>query len=69
MIRSKKVKSDVTILDILYNIKDKNLPFLLDSAKGSYNQGNKSYIGFNPEIVLKSKDNNCLLYTSPSPRD
>ncbi len=58
MIRSKKVKSDVTILDILYNIKDKNLPFLLDSAKGSYNQGNKSYIGFNPEIVLKSKDNN-----------
>lgn len=33
MICSKKVKSDVTILDILYNIKDKNLPFLLDSAK------------------------------------
>ena len=58
MIRSKKIKSDVTILDILYNIKDKNLPFLLDSAKGSYNQGNKSYIGFNPEIVLKSKNNN-----------
>ena len=58
MIHSKKIKSDVTVLDILYNIKDKNLPFLLDSAKGSYNQGNKSYIGFDPEIVLKSKDNN-----------
>lgn len=58
MIHSKKIKSDVTILDILYNIKDKSLPFLLDSAKGSYNQGNKSYIGFDPEIVLKSKDNN-----------
>ncbi|MFN2101729.1 anthranilate synthase component I family protein [Finegoldia dalianensis] len=58
MIHSKKIKSDVTVLDILYNIKDKSLPFLLDSAKGSYNQGNKSYIGFDPEIVLKSKDNN-----------
>lgn len=58
MIHSKKIKSDVTVLDILYNIKDKILPFLLDSAKGSYNQGNKSYIGFDPEIVLKSKDNN-----------
>ena len=41
MIHSKKIKSDVTVLDILYNIKDKSLPFLLDSAKGSYNQGNK----------------------------
>lgn len=58
MIHSKKIKPDVTILDILYNIKDKNLPFLLDSAKGSYNQGNKTYIGFDPEIVLKSKNNN-----------
>lgn len=58
MIHSKKIKSDVTVLDILYNIKDKSLPFLLDSAKGSYNQGNKSYIGFDPEIVLKSKNNN-----------
>ncbi len=59
MIHSKKIKSDITILDILYNIKDKKFPFLLDSAKGSYNQGNKSYIGFNPEIVLKSKNNMC----------
>lgn len=58
MIHSKKIKSDVTVLDILYNIKGKSLPFLLDSAKESYNQGNKSYIGFDPEIVLKSKDNN-----------
>ena len=58
MIHSKKIKSDVTVLDILYNIQDESLPFLLDSAKGSYNQGNKSYIGFDPEIVLKSKDNN-----------
>ncbi len=59
MIHSKKIQSEVTVLDILYNIKDKNLPFLLDSAKGSYNQGNKSYIGFDPEITIKSKDNNC----------
>ena len=48
-------RSDISPLELLYRIKDRQLPFLLDSAKGDKRQGRKSYLGFDPVQTLRSK--------------
>ena len=53
---------DISISDILYNIKDKRLPFLLESAKGDKSQGIRSFLGFNPIIEIKAKKGKCEVY-------
>ncbi|MDY6065748.1 MAG: anthranilate synthase component I family protein [Finegoldia sp.] len=56
MIHSKKIDSTIRVEDLLYKISDKRLPFILDSGKKDLRQGNKTYLGFDPEITLKFKD-------------
>lgn len=56
MIHSKKINSNIKVEELLLNIKDKKLPFILDSGKKDIKQGNKTYLGFDPEIVVKFKD-------------
>lgn len=55
MIRTKSVETNITPEELLFNIKDREYPFFLDSAKGNSHQGNKSYLGFAPKIIVKSK--------------
>lgn len=55
MIKSKRIATNVKPEEVLFNIKEKSYPFFLDSAKGNLNQGSKSYFGFDPKIIVKSK--------------
>ncbi|MDY2987847.1 MAG: anthranilate synthase component I family protein [Peptoniphilus sp.] len=55
MIKTKHIDTDIAPEELLFNIREKSYPFFLDSAKGDSHQGNKSYFGFEPKIIVKSK--------------
>ena len=58
--------------------KSEKYSFLLESVEGGSKRGRYSLLGCDPDLIwtvekgkakIKYLDNNCLLYTSPSPRD
>ena len=55
MIKTKHIDTNIAPEELLFNIREKSYPFFLDSAKGNSHQGNKSYFGFEPKIIVKSK--------------